>query len=142
MGFDPLPSHGEPSESPYSTPDVAKEYPLVITTGGRTSVFRHAEFRNFPKMREIVSKLEMWINPKTAEELGIADSDRVIVESPRGSMEAYAYLSEGIDPRVVQVPSHWEGKFAVQQIIDNERCAPLVGTAQYRCQLCRVRRAD
>jgi len=142
MGFDPLPSYREPTESPFSTPDLAKEYPLILTTGGRTGVFRHAEFRNFPKLREIVPELRMMINPQTAEGLGIADGDTVIVESPRGSMEATAYLTEGIDPRVVQVPSHWAGKNNVNQIMDNESCAPLIGTAQYRCQLCRVRRAD
>jgi len=142
MGFDPLPGYVEPSESPYSTPDVAKEYPLIITTGGRVGVFRHAEFRNFPKMREIVPNLEMMINPKTAKELGIADGDRVIVESPRGQMEAFAYLNESIDPRVVQVPSHWEREHNVNLVMDNEKCAPLIGTAQYRCQLCRVRRAS
>ena len=142
MGFDPLPSHGEPSESPYSTPDMAKEYPLIITTGGRVGVFRHAEFRNFPKMREIVPNLEMMINPKTAKELGIAEGDRVIVESPRGQMEAFAYLNESIDPRVVQVPSHWEREHNVNLVMDNEKCAPMMGTAQYRCQLCRVRRAS
>jgi len=142
MGFDPLPGYVEPSESPYSTPDVAKEYPLIITTGGRVSVFRHAEYRNFPKFREIVPNLEMMINPKTAKELGIADGDRVIVESPRGQMEAFACLNESIDPRVVQVPSHWEREHNVNLIMDNEKCAPLIGTAQYRCQLCRVRRAS
>ena len=55
------------------------------------------------------------------------DGDQVIVESPRGSMEAEAYLTEGIDPRVVQVPSHWSGKNNVNLIMDNENCAPIVG---------------
>ncbi len=142
MGFDPLPTYVEPMESPYSTPDVAKEYPLIITTGGRVGVFRHAEFRNFPKMREIVPRLEIMINPKTAKEQGIADGDRMIVESPRGQCEGFAYLRDDIDPRVIQVPSHWEKENNVNFVMDNEKSAPMMGTAQYRCQLCRVRRAD
>lgn len=140
MGFDPLPSYREPSESPFSTPELAKEYPLILTTGGRVPVFRHSDFHNFPKLREIVPELRMAINPQTGEELGIADGDTVVVQSLRGSMEATAYLTEGIDPRVVQIPSHWEGKNNVNRIVDNENCAPLIGSAQYRCQLCRVRK--
>jgi hypothetical protein len=55
-------------------------------------------------------------------------------------MEAKAYVTEGIDPRVIQVPSHWPGINNVNLLMDNERCAPLIGSAQLRCQLCRVRR--
>ncbi|MFC1985281.1 molybdopterin-dependent oxidoreductase, partial [Chloroflexota bacterium] len=142
LGFDPLPSYREPTESPYSTPELAVQYPLIITTGGRVPVFRHSELRNIPLLREIVPELEMMINPKTAGELGIRNGDRVVVESPRGSMEAKAYLTEGIDPRVVQVPSHWSGRNNVNLLTDIENCAPIVGGTQLRCQLCRVRRAE
>ncbi len=142
LGFDPLPSYREPTESPYSTPELAVQYPLIITTGGRVPVFRHSDLRNIPLLREIVPELKMMINPKTANELGIRDGDQVVVESPRGSMEAKAYLTEGIDPRVVQVPSHWSGRNNVNLITDNQNCAPMVGGTQLRCQLCRVRRAE
>jgi len=142
MGFDPLPSYREPSESPVSTPDLAKEYPLIITTGGRVPVFRHSELRNIPVLREIEPDLRVMINPATAATLGIADGDLVIIESPRGSMEARAYLTKGIDPRVVQVPSHWSGRNNVNLLMDNENCAPMVGSTQLRCQLCRVRRPE
>ncbi len=33
MGYDPLPHHEEPAESPVSTPDVYREYPLIMITG-------------------------------------------------------------------------------------------------------------
>ena len=140
LGFDPLPSYREPTESPVSTPEVAKHYPLIITTGGRVPVFRHSELRTIPILREIVPDLLVSINPATARGLGIDDGDPVIVESPRGSMEAKAYLTEGIDPRVVQVPSHWSGRNNVNLIMDNKECAPMIGSIQLRCQLCRVRK--
>lgn len=142
LGFDPLPNYREPAESPISTPELAKEYNLILTTGGREPVFRHSELRNIPILREITPELCMKIHPKKAEELGIKDGDLVTVKSPRGSMEAKAYLTEGIDPRVVQVPSHWPGKSNVNLITDNENCAPMVGSAQLRCQLCLVERAS
>ena len=72
--------------------------------------------------------------------MGISDGDTVIVESQRDSMETKTYVTEGIDPRVIQVPNHWPGINNVNLLMDNERCAPLIGSAQLRCQLCRVRK--
>jgi anaerobic selenocysteine-containing dehydrogenase len=142
LGFDPLPDYLEPSESPVSMPEMAEEYPLIITTGGRVPVFRHSELRNIEVLREITPVLCLSIHPDTAHSLGINDGDAVIIESPRGSMEAKAGLTDGIDPRVVQVPSHWPGKNNVNLIMDNEQCAPMIGSVQLRCQLCRVRKNE
>ncbi len=140
LGFDPLPTYREPDEGPISTPDLAKEYPLIITTGGRVSMYRHSEGRNIPILRDLMPHPLMSIHPVTAKELGIKEGDDVVVETPRGAMEAKANLTEGIDPRVVQLPSHWSGLQNVNVILDNERCAPLIGSSQLRCQLCRVKK--
>ena len=71
LGFDPLPGYREPDESPVSTPELAREYPLIISTGGRVPVFRHSELRNIPVLREIVPELLVTIHPETARRLGI-----------------------------------------------------------------------
>jgi anaerobic selenocysteine-containing dehydrogenase len=140
LGFDPLPVYREPSESPVSTPDLAKEYPLIITTGGRSSMYRHSEGRNIEILRDLMPRPLMSINPVTAAELGIRDGDEVVVETRRERMEAWANLTEGIHPKVVQLPSHWAGINNVNLVMDNEQCAPLIGSTQLRCQLCRVKR--
>ena len=142
LGFDPLPSYREPSESPINTPTLAKDYPLIITTGGRVSVFRHSEGRNIPILRDLMPHPLMSINPATAKRLGIQDGDDVLIETARGSMEAKAYVTEGIHPKVVQLPSHWGDKRNVNIVMDNENCAPLIGSTQLRCQLCRVKRIN
>jgi len=138
IGYDPLPSYREPTESPVSNRELAKEYPLILTTGSRESVFRHSELRNIPVLREIWPDPKAKINPKTALELGIKEGDTIVIETLRGDMEAKAWLREDIDPRVVQVPSHWPGKSNVNLITDNENCAPGIGSTQLRCQLSRV----
>lgn len=140
LGVDPLPSYREPVESPISTPQLAKDYPLIITTGGRLSMYRHSEGRNIPILRELMPHPLMSINPTAAKELDIREGDEVIVETPRGGMEVWAYLTEGIHPKVVQLPSHWPGMNNVNLLMDNERCAPLIGSTQLRCQLCRVKK--
>jgi anaerobic selenocysteine-containing dehydrogenase len=140
LGYDPLPEYREPTEGPVGTPALAGEYPLIVTTGGRVPVFRHTELRNIPILREIVPDLEASINPKTAREFDVEDGDTVIVESPRGSMEAKVRVTEGIHPRVIQIPSHWPAIHNVNLIMDHEKCAPMIGSAQLRCQLCRIRK--
>jgi anaerobic selenocysteine-containing dehydrogenase len=140
LGFDPLPTYREPAESPISRPELAKEFPLIITTGGRVSMFRHSEGRNISILRDLMPHPLMSINPVTAKELGIEDGDDVIVETPRGAMEAKANLTEGIHPKVVQLPSHWAGVHNVNVVMDNKHCAPLIGSTQLRCQLCRVKK--
>ena len=45
LGYDPLPCHVEPNESPYSTPDLFKEYPLILSTGGRLPYYFHSQSR-------------------------------------------------------------------------------------------------
>ena len=90
--------------------------------------------------RERIKKPNAIINPKTARELGVENGNTVIVESSRGSMEVKVQVTEGIDPRVIQIPSHWPGINNVNLIMDHEKCAPLIGSAQFRCQLCRIRK--
>ncbi|MDR2771821.1 MAG: hypothetical protein LBB57_07265, partial [Clostridiales Family XIII bacterium] len=47
------------------------------------------------------------IHPKTAAKHGIADGDWVYVESPRGVIKQKARVADEIDPRVINVQSHW-----------------------------------
>jgi anaerobic selenocysteine-containing dehydrogenase len=140
--MDPLPGYREPTESPISNPDLAKQYPLILTTGAREPVFRHSELRNIPVLRQIWPEPRVKINPKLAGELDISEGDTVVVETLRGSMEGKAWLRDDIDSRVVQVPSHWPGKNNVNLIIDDKDCAPMIGSTQLRCQLCRLKKGE
>ena len=103
-------------------------------------MYRHSEGRNIAILRELMPRPLMSIHPATAEELGIREGDEVVVETPRGSAEAWASLTEGIHPKVVQFPSHWPGIHNINRVMENEQCAPLIGSTQLRCQLCRVKR--
>jgi anaerobic selenocysteine-containing dehydrogenase len=104
--YDPLPYYLEPSESPYSTPDIANEYPLIFTSG-RVPFYHHATLRNIPYLRELYPVPEMWINPITAEGLGITSGNWVWIESLRGKTRAKALVTEGILPGVVYMERFW-----------------------------------
>jgi anaerobic selenocysteine-containing dehydrogenase len=107
MGLDPLPVHKEPPESPYSAPELIKEYPLILTTGIRSPVYFHSQYRQMPWLREIHPDPVVRIHPDTAGKLGIKDGDWVCIESPRGKCKQKAKITLGIDPRVVLAEHHW-----------------------------------
>ena len=52
MGYAPLPSYEEPPESPISRPEVAEDYPLVLTTGARIPYFFNSEHRQIENLAQ------------------------------------------------------------------------------------------
>ena len=107
FGEDPLPYFMEPAMSPYSTPDLYEEYPLVLTTGGRSFVSFHSEHRQLPSLRNIHPDPLVTINPKTAARLGINDGDYVCIENPLGKCVERARVSNEVDERVVHAEHGW-----------------------------------
>lgn len=153
LGYDPLPHYVEPPESPISTPELAKEYPLILTTGGRVPGYFHSEGRQIPRLRNIHPYPRVEIHPKTAQKLHIMEGDWVLIETPRGRIRQRAKLTHGINPRVVHVehgwwfpekpgPEHgvWESNANVLTS-NNPPYDPAMGTYQLRALLCRVSRS-
>ncbi len=99
LQYDPLPAHIEPSESHHSTPEIAREYPLILSTGGRIPFYFHTQYANLPWIRELQHYPRVQIHPDTAGEHGIREGDWVWIESPRGRIRQKANLFGGMDPR-------------------------------------------
>ena len=83
MGCDPLPSYVEPPESPFSTPELAEEFPFVLTTGARSPMFFQSEFRQLKRLRKGRPEPECELHPTTAAALGVAAGDWVSIETER-----------------------------------------------------------
>jgi len=107
LGYDPLPRYEEPPRSSISTPEIAKEYPLVLASGSRVSSYTHSCYRQIDRLRRIHPDPLLEIHPQTATELGISDGDWVYIETPEGRVKQKAKLTEGIDPRVVNADGYW-----------------------------------
>ena len=108
LGYDPLPFYEEPPESPVSTPEVAEEYPLILITGGNFRPMFHSENRHYGMgTREQHPDPLVELHPDTARQHGIEAGDWVYIETKRGVIRQRAKLSDEIDPRVVNVQSHW-----------------------------------
>lgn len=154
LGCDPLPAFREPPESPVSTPELAKEYPFVLTTGGRFNPYYNAEHRQIESFRKRYPWPRMEMNPETAKSLGIEEGDWVWIESSRGRCKHVCAYEEKIDPRVVhgqhgwwypedppEEPSlHgvWKSNINILTDDDPEVCNPINGGWPLRALLCKV----
>lgn len=109
FGYDPLPHHVEPFESPISTPELVEEYPFILITGGRTIAYFHSLGHQVPWLRELVPNPTIEIHPAAAKRLGIHEGDWVWVETPRGKgrIKQKAKLTKAVHPDVVHSVAHW-----------------------------------
>lgn len=154
LGYAPLPSYQEVPESPLSTPDVASQYPLVLTTGGRIPYFFNSEHRQLAKLRKAQPYPEADIHPETAQRFGIAAGGWMWIETRRGRMRQKVRITTGIDPRVIHAQHGWwfpeepapdYGVWTsnVNLLTDNgPPYDPAMGTYQLRALLCRVMPAE
>jgi len=154
LGYDPLPAYREPAETPLSQPELAKEYPLILITGGRHRPFFHSEFYQLDSFRKLHPHPEVQIHPETAAQLGIADGDWVWIETPKGRVRQKCRYFDGLDPRVVhaqhgwwfpELPGEepwlhgvWDSNINVCTNDDPEICNPIIGAWPLRTFLCRV----
>ncbi len=157
LGYDPLPCYHEPPESPISNPELAKEYPLVLTTGGRFQPMYHSENRQIDSLRKQHPDPIAQVNPQTATELGIEDGDWIWIETPRGRIRHKCRHFSGIDRRVVHVQhgwwfpelpgeepwlhGMWESNVNVLTTDDPDQCNEASGGWPLRALLCKVYKA-
>lgn len=107
LGYDPLPTYEEPFETPISRPDLAKEYPFILITGGRFTPYFHSDHRQIESMRKKRPDPLVQIHPETAHKLNIQNGDWVWIETLRGRIRMKCHHFEGIDPRVVHAEHGW-----------------------------------
>jgi anaerobic selenocysteine-containing dehydrogenase len=138
-GYDPLPSFTEPAESPISRPDIAKEYPLILTTGGRSHVYEQSQHRHLVRVRRLFPDPIIEINPEDSHEYGVADGDQVEVETLRGRIKVKAKVTDDIMKGVVHVYHGWAGEANVNWLTSDEPRDPVSGGASFRALLCRIK---
>ena len=106
-GLDPMANYEEPPFTPVSRPDLAKEYPLILSTGRRSVAFFNAEHRMIPWLREIDPDPVVEIHPDTARRLGVGNGEWVWVENWLGKQKFKAKVTLVVSPDMVMVPHGW-----------------------------------
>jgi anaerobic selenocysteine-containing dehydrogenase len=137
-GYEPLPVYKEPVESPLSRPDLAKNYPLVLTTGARTINFTHSQYRNIERLRKNVPEPLLEINSADAGPRNIQSGEMVYVTSPRGKVRVKANVTDAILAGVVHLPHHWPDETNANILCDDAHLDPISGFPAFKSQLCQV----
>jgi anaerobic selenocysteine-containing dehydrogenase len=137
LGYYPMPTFEEPPESPRSTPELAQEYPLILTTGARLLEFCHSQHRNIPKLRQRSPEPLAEINVATAAKYSVADGDIVTISTKRGSIRIKARVSESIMPGVVCISHGWD-EANVNVLTSQKPADPIIGYPALKALLCQI----
>jgi formate dehydrogenase major subunit len=169
----PLPEHYEPWESPVTnlmtsqqtdpvlmlwnwdkkgTPD---KYPILATTFRLVEHLHTGSFtRNLPWLVELMPEMFIEISEELANETGIANGEKVIVESARGEVQALAMVTKRLRPfsvngqekiHQIAIPWNWgymglskgdSGNLLTSCIADAN-----TGIPELRAFLCNIRKA-
>ena len=155
-GLPPLPEYKEPAMSPLSRPDLAAEYPLVLTNA-KFATFVHSQHRALTRLRKLSPDPTAELHPDTAARYGVKHMDWMMVESPRGAIRVRARVTESIIPGVVCCQhGWWQGCRELEMpgyspytsdganasaLIGSDLTDPISGSLPHRSYLCRVRPA-
>ncbi|MCP5142740.1 MAG: molybdopterin-dependent oxidoreductase [Gammaproteobacteria bacterium] len=139
-GHDGLPIYREPAESPVSTPELARDYPLVLTSGGRQKYFTHSQQHNVASLLAHDPKPRVQMHPADAAARGIADGDWVKVRSPRGAVRFAAEVNDVMKEGVVHCFHGWNDA-NVNELTEHTHLDPISGFPAFKALLCEVERA-
>ena len=158
VGEPPLPAFTEPAVSPRSRPDLADEFPLVLTCN-KALHFCETQHRRIPSLRRHVPDPTVELHTDTAHARGIGEGDWVEIRTPKGAVLARAELDDTLDPGVVSGQHGWfeacdeldlpgfppfgPGSANLNLVLSQTPSDPISGSSPLRAQMCEiVRLAD
>lgn len=155
-GEDPLPYFEENELTPFSRPDLAEEYPMIMNTGSRETTSFHSEHRQIETLRRIMPWPLVQINPVDAEKYGIKNGDWVAIENPLGKAVEKALITECVKPGVIHAQHGWwypeqDGeepnlfgvwKTSINSLIPHKSISKLGFGAPYKNVMCKIYKVD
>ena len=154
LGHPPLPEYQEPAQSPRRTPELAREFPLVLTDAKRPR-WLQSQHRGVESLRRRGPDPTVEINPETAARFAVHDGDWVLVETPVGGIRVKASVTPSIVAGVVCGNHGWweacesidagsldpfgERGANVNFLVTNDLRDPIGGSLSHRSSLCRIR---
>jgi len=142
-GYDPLPSHVEPSESPFSMPDFLSDYPLTAICWPR-SVYVHSQHRTLPWLRALDPDPFVRIHPDDAERRSIKDGEEVAAMSSRGSIRLKARITRRVPIGIVAFTWGWGEAIPeadLNKLTDSVARDRIAGSTPNNLFLCEIRKA-
>ncbi len=155
IGQPALPTFTEPAWSPRSRPDLADEFPLVLTCA-KALHFCETQHRQVASLRRHVPDPEAELHPDTAARRDIAEGDWMEIRTPMGAVRARASFNETLAPDVVCAQHGWyeaceeldlsgfppfgPGSANLNLVLSQTPSDPISGSSPLRAQVCDVAR--
>jgi anaerobic selenocysteine-containing dehydrogenase len=155
IGRPPVPTFTEPALSPRSRPDLALEFPLVLTSA-KTLHFCETQHRQVAALRRHVPDPQVELHPDTAAARGIDDGDWVEIRTPMGAVRARASFDDTLALDVVCGQHGWfepceelglpgfapfgPGSANLNLVLGQTPSDPISGSSPLRSQVCDVAR--
>ena len=150
-GVSPLPLFREPPLSPNSTPELARDFPLIFMSGTKIRNYFHSELRQVESLRRGNPDPLVEIHPDTAASLGISEGNWVWIETPVARVRMRAKLFDGIAPDVVNAQHAWWfpeedppeygwKRSNVNLLYGDTDFDPETGSEPLKCSLCKIYR--
>lgn len=102
-----LPVYRGPVEGIAQTPEIARDYPLILSDVHADYRCQHSYCLDVPYLRELQPYPWVKMNPATARAFEVEEGDWVEVESPHGRIRLTAQLFDGIAPDVLMTRRGW-----------------------------------
>lgn len=114
-------------------------YPFILMAGERRSYNANQIFRD-PAWRKVDKDGAMRLHPRDAASLGLADGDRVTVESAVGQIEVSVEIDDSVRPGVVTLPHGYGGHYAgrgpigpaINRLTATAHCEPFTKTPYHK----------
>ena len=117
-GFNPMPTF---KRIPWH--ETMQDDEMILSTF-KLNVHKQSRTAAVKWLAEIAHSNPAWMNPVTARKLGVKTGDLVRIETRVGHMVTKAYVTEGIHPKVISIPTafgHWEyGRLATLKLKDKK----------------------
>ncbi len=136
-GFEELPSYREPVLSPASAPDIAAEFPLVLSIGARKPMFQHSRMFRVPWIRQFAPDPTCDINLADAARAHIVEGSAVDIITPYGSVSVKAHLTGTVREGDVHLYHDWPEANG-NDLMASDYLDPISGFPGYRSMLCKV----
>jgi len=147
-GYEPLPKYTEPVEGPQSRPDLNREFPLVFNSGARRQSYFRSQHHGVPGLSKDHPEPLVEMHPDDATNRGISSGDLVKVETPRGTVQFRAAVTEDIVQGAIecdmggggpQGSKAWQ-RSNVNELTDIGNLDAISGFPVYKCLLAQVRK--
>ena len=133
-GLDALPTYREPLDG--ADPE---KYPFTLTSGSRIPNAIHSRLHGVPANRSLRPRPTADMNREDCRRLGLAEGDRIVISTPRGSVTVLVHPTASVPAGLVNL-YHGYPEADANSLLDQDHLDPYSGFPAYRSTRCAVRK--